>query len=214
VPVEGTNIDFGIYDKNTKAISLFELKWFVEPVTAVEIKSKDKEIKKGIHEQLPKYKKALIENIEEFTKKTFKEIKEVKESFFYVLTRVSIGSGLIPPSPYLTINIRMLKKALFETKGDLLEACKRLNHKDYYPVENIDFSLEVDSGKMGSVRVDVDSIKRFPLRFDLTIPDDEKVELFGHIMDHSVPQNKFVKVGPNQYQTRNKIKQPNSTKTK
>ncbi|MGY3312501.1 hypothetical protein ACV242_000997 [Peribacillus simplex] len=208
VPVEGTNIDFGIYDKNTKAISLFEIKWFVEPVTAVEIKSKDKEIKKGLHEQLPKYKKALIENIEEFTKKAFKETLEVKESFFFVLTRVSIGSGLIPKSSYLTINIRMLKKALFESKGNLFEACKSLNNKEYYPVENTDYILELESGRLGSIRVDVDSIRKLPLKFDLTITEDEKVELFGHIMDpHSVPQNQFVQVGPSQYQLKLKNRQ-------
>jgi hypothetical protein len=201
VPVEGTNVDFGIYDKNTKAISLFEIKWFVEPVTAVEIKSKDIEIKKGLHEQLPKYKEALIKNIEDFTKKAFDQTLEVKDSFFFVLTRVSIGSGLIPKSAYLTINIRMLKKALFESKGNLLEASKRLNNKEYYPVENTDYSLGVDSGRMGSVRVDADAITKLPLRFDLTIPADENVELFGHVMDpHSVPDNQFIQVGPSQYQ--------------
>ncbi|SFA54467.1 hypothetical protein SAMN05192569_10522 [Parageobacillus thermantarcticus] len=161
VPVDGTNVDFGILDTNDNTLALFELKWFVEPVTSVEIQNKDAEISKGLHEQLPKYENAIKENGSKFTlKKAFGKEIEINESFYFVLTRLTIGSGLIKPSPYKTINIRMLKKALFDTNGNLNEACRKLYDGFYYPKINEDFSLEKAEFKMGNITVIADSIKK------------------------------------------------------
>ncbi|MFB4474545.1 hypothetical protein [Virgibacillus sp. SK37] len=201
IPVDGTNIDYGIYDKKTSTLVLFEMKWFVEPVTSVEIKSKDKEIKKGLHIQLPKYKKAVDKNTDDFTLKAFNEILEVKASSYFVLTRVTIGSGLIEPSSFKAVNYRMLKKALYDANGNLSEAAKKLNSEFYYPKLNIDFSFEEDVSKMGRVTVIADSFKTLDTSFDLSVPDDETVNLYGFEMDpDKVPANQYKKVGPSQFE--------------
>ncbi|WMJ21542.1 hypothetical protein [Geobacillus kaustophilus] len=200
VPVDGTNVDFGILDTNDNTLALFELKWFVEPVTAVEIQNKDEEISKGLHEQLPKYEDAIKENGSKFTLKAFGKEIEINESFYFVLTRLTIGSGLIKPSPYKTINIRMLKKALFDTNGNLNEACRKLYDGFYYPKINEDFSLEKAEFKMGNVTVIADSIKKLDSSYDLSIPSDSEVSLLGFEMNpEKVPQMKFKHVGSSIY---------------
>lgn len=210
VPVNGTNIDYGIFDIETKTLVLFEMKWFVEPVTSIEIKSKDQEISKGLHIQLPKYKAAVDKDVNAFMLKAFKKELEVNETFYFVLTRVSVGSGFIKPSPFKTINIRMIKKALFDHQGNLRDASKKLESGLYYPKLEEDFSLEVDKGKMGRVTVIVDSIKKLDTPFNLSIPADEKVQLLGIDMNpDEVPDNKFVSIGPNQYQL---VKDPSKKK--
>lgn len=212
VPVEGTNIDYGIYDNNTGTLVLFEMKWFVEPVTAVEIKSKDMEIKKGLHSQLPKYKKAIEENTNEFTSKAFNKVLEVKDTSYFVLTRVTIGSGLIEPCSFNVVNFRMLKKALFDARGSLKEAADKLNSGFYYPKLDIDFSFGKDFSKLGRVKVIADSYKQMDTSYDLSVPADEKVILHGKEMDpDKVPASKFKQVGPSQYEL---IKQPTSMKIK
>lgn len=201
IPVDGTNIDYGIYDKKTSTLVLFEMKWFVEPVTSVEIKSKDKEIKKGLHTQLPKYKKAVDKNTDEFTLKAFNKVLEVKSSSYFVLTRVTIGSGLIEPSTFKVVNYRMLKKSLYDAQGNLNEAAEKLNSEFYYPKLNIDFSFGKDSSKIGRVTVIADSIKTLDTSFDLSVPDDESVNLYGFEMDPvKVPASQYKKVGPSQYE--------------
>lgn len=201
VPVEGTNIDYGIYDRKTNALVLFEMKWFVEPVTPVEVKSKDKEIKKGLHSQLPKYKKAVDKNTNEFTIKAFKETLEVKETSYFVLTRVTIGSGLIEPCSFKVVNYRMLKKALYDAEGNLNEAAEKLNSEFYYPKLNVDFSFGKHVSKIGRVTVIADSFKTLDTSYDLSVPDDENVILHGIEMDpDKVAANQFKQVGPSQYE--------------
>ncbi|QJX76983.1 hypothetical protein [Priestia megaterium] len=200
VPVEDTNIDYGIFDVKSKTLVLFEMKWFVEPVTSVEIKSKDEEISKGLHTQLPKYKKAVENDVSKFTLKAFKKELEIEKVNYFVLTRVTIGSGFIKPSLFKTINIRMVKKALLDAKGDLNNASEKLKKGDYYPKLNKDFSLEIDNGKMGGVTVKADSIKKLNNSFNLSVPADEEVQLFGIEMDpDKVPYNNLKPIGPSQY---------------
>lgn len=205
VPVEGTNIDYGIYDRKTNVLVLFEMKWFVEPVTPVEVKSKDTEIKKGLHSQLPKYKKAVDKNINEFTLKAFNEVLEVKETSYFVLTRVTIGSGLIEPCSFRVVNYRMLRRAFYDAKGNLKESVEKLNSEFYFPKLDIDFSFEKYVSKMGRVTVIADSFKILDLTYDLSVPDDEKVILHGFEMD---PDN-IKQVGPSQYES---IRKPTTLK--
>ncbi|CAG9610699.1 hypothetical protein [Pseudoneobacillus rhizosphaerae] len=201
VPVEGTNIDYGIYDRETNALVLFEMKWFVEPATSVEIKSKDKEIKKGLHIQLPKYKKSVESNLKEFTLKAFNEVLEVKNTYYFVLTRVTIGSGLIEPTIFNVVNHRMLKKALYDAMGNINDASEKLNSGFYYPKLDVDFSFGKDESKMGRVTVIADSFKPQDTSYSLSVPDDEKVILHGIEMDpDKVPINQFKQVGPSEYE--------------
>ncbi|WP_025025719.1 hypothetical protein [Caldalkalibacillus mannanilyticus] len=211
MPVEGTDIDYGIYDKESHSLILFEMKWFVEPVTSVEIKSKDQEISKGLHVQLPKYKEVVENNIKDFTLKAFHRELEVKKISYFVLTRVSIGSGLIEPSPFTVVNIRMFKKALFDAKGQLNVAAENLQNGSYYPKINEEFSLEKVTIMMRKVKVIVDSFKILNNSFDLSVPNDEIVHLHGIEMNpDKMPKSRARQVGKSQYELI--IKSPSSVK--
>lgn len=141
---EKTDVDFLIYDTKPMTLACFELKWLNEPVTAVEINNKDKELEKGISIQLPNYQLGIENNIDEFMLKAFGEVLEVKEIYYLVSTKGTIGSGNLNREKYQIINQRMLLKAIFDNKGDLLKAIEMLNRNNYLPKKGEHFELVSD----------------------------------------------------------------------
>lgn len=134
IDIGDTDIDCIIYDKSNKCLIALELKWFNEPATADEIVSKDLEISKGLNAQLPKYEAYLKEKAEDVLRKHTGEELEVRRQYYFVLTRVTIGSGLIErPKAYRVISIRMLKKALWDNRGNLMRAATRMFYGGYLP---------------------------------------------------------------------------------
>jgi hypothetical protein len=143
IPVK-TDVDFIIYDINTKTLVCFELKWLNEPVTAVEILNKDKELEKGISVQLPNYELGIHHNIEEFMTKAFQNNYEVSEVHNFVLTKGTIGSGNINRGKYHIINQRMLEKALHNSSGNLLITVDLLKRNELLPKLDKHFKLVSD----------------------------------------------------------------------
>lgn len=131
-----TNVDFSMYDIKTKTLICIELKWLNEPVTAIEILSKDKELQKGVLIQLPNYKAGINKDIDGFMLKAFKEDFTVNEVFLFVVTKGTVGSGVIKRDKYQIINQKMLIKAIFDSNGDLCKAAINLNNGEYFPKEN------------------------------------------------------------------------------
>lgn len=129
VKIKDTDIDYIVYDQLSDTVICFETKWIIEPFTPSEIASKDKPLKKALEVQLPKYKEGLESNTEEILKKAFgKEFNHRPKHFYYfVLTNLTIGSGNLDRSNFKVINYRMLKKAVHDTKGNLLAVSQRLN---------------------------------------------------------------------------------------
>lgn len=163
-----TDVDFAIYDTNSMTLACFELKWLNEPVTAVEIHNKDKELTKAISIQLPNYKLGIEDNIDEFIIKAFKEKFIVKKIYYFVLTKGTIGSGDIKRDKYQIINQRMLIKALYDYKGDLVKALEMLKGNYYQPKDGKHFELVSDIQiKVGDVTLLSDGhriLKAYSLR--------------------------------------------------
>jgi hypothetical protein len=146
-----TDVDFALFDRRTETLLFFEIKWFNEPVTPVEIKSKDDELEKATTKQLPNCYKGKLHNPTEFIQKAF-GVKLSDPTTLnlqgYVLTRLTVGSGNINRNNFEVINHNMLLKALKDCNGELPVVKELLNKRAYYPLENADFNF-------GSVRNEV-----------------------------------------------------------
>lgn len=141
--INDTDIDIIIYDTNSKALLLMESKWFIEPVYPIEILSKNEEIIKGLTEQLPKYKKFINNNPNDFCELLLGDTLEIDSVHYFVFTQNSIGSfSKQVVTDYKVINFRMLMKALEDTKGNLKEASYNLQKEQYYPRYNYDIRTE------------------------------------------------------------------------
>lgn len=135
VKLNDTDIDYIVYDEKSKTVLCFETKWLIEPLTPVEISSKDKALQKALEVQLPKYKKEMESNTQELLNKAFgKDFNETPYNFFYfALTNLSIGSGMLDRSNFKVINIRMLEKGMKDSNGSLLSLSHRLEANTYLP---------------------------------------------------------------------------------
>ncbi|KAB2332236.1 hypothetical protein F7731_16815 [Cytobacillus depressus] len=133
VNIPGSDIDYIVFDENSKTLICFELKWIIEPFTPSEITKKEKSLEKALKKQLPTYKNALEESTSQTLKKAFgNNFSETPINYFYfVLTNISVGSGLLDRSTYKIVNIRMLEKALDESKGDLEKLSRILIEEKY-----------------------------------------------------------------------------------
>lgn len=127
-----TDVDFALFDKRSETLLIFEIKWFNEPVTPIEIKSKDDELEKATTKQLPNCYKGILDNPSDFIYKAF-GIKLTDPGNLnlhgYVLTRCTVGSGNINRNNFEIINHNMLIHALKDCKGDLLCVKERLNER-------------------------------------------------------------------------------------
>jgi len=147
-----TDVDFALFDKNTETLLIFEIKWFNEPVTPVEIKSKDDEIEKATTKQLPNYFKGILHNKTEFIYNAFGvKLRNPQNLNIYgfVLTKCTVGSGKINRNHFEVINQKMLVKGLIDSKGDLLELNRLLCNRAYFPKENRDFIFAENHVKVG-----------------------------------------------------------------
>lgn len=134
VNISNSDIDYMVYDEKNSTLICFETKWIIEPFTPSEIKSKDINIKKALETQLPNYKKAVEENTQGILKKAFgKDFNLIPENYrYFVLTNITIGSGLLDRNSFKVINFRMLQKALNESNSNLLTASIILQNETYF----------------------------------------------------------------------------------
>lgn len=133
IKVNSTDIDYIVYDEKSKSVISFELKWITEPYTPMEIKNKDVLIEKALKIQLPNYKKELESNKESILLKAFgKEFREEPEHYYYyALTNLTIGSGLVDRSEFNVINNRLLEKALEDSNYNLMITAEKLDREEY-----------------------------------------------------------------------------------
>lgn len=177
------DVDCSLYDDATKTLAALELKWLTEPGTSAEIKSKDEEIGKAITIQLPNYRKGIEGHTDEFTQKAFGISLEVRHQFYFVITRVSIGSGHVQTDEKQVFNIRMLKRALTESRGKLLDACRRLADGQYYPKEGVHFRYIHNLSKtVNGVKIIYEGHEVLH-DFSLWTISDERVVIRGREMD-------------------------------
>jgi hypothetical protein len=179
VPINKTDVDYAVYDKSNHVLMVSELKWFNEPVTSVEIKNKDAELYKALTKQLPKYAEFITKDPSAFMSKAFHNAYPVEHIVPFVMTRGSIGSGRVQIPDYKVINIRMYRRALEDTSGNLREAIDRLATEEYYPKLGEHFSYVTDQYRnVGNVKILFEGhsiLKEYTLR---TL-DDEYVKLGG-----------------------------------
>lgn len=133
IKIKETDIDYIVYDSLNKTLLCFELKWLTEPHTPIEIIGKDVNLVKALEDQLPKYKRAINEECENILKKAFgTDFNETPEKFYYfVVTDITIGSGLLDRSEFKVINCRMLQKALCDSEFNLYLAAQKLDSEFY-----------------------------------------------------------------------------------
>ncbi|MFC5559438.1 hypothetical protein ACFPN4_10100 [Ureibacillus thermophilus] len=133
IKISNSNIDYLVYDENSKTLICFEIKWMIEPLTPTEIKNKDATLRKALEIQLPSYKKEIEENTLEILKKAFgHDFNDIPDNYYYfVLTNISIGSGLLDRSKFKIINFRMLQKAVRESSENLFNASQILQEDTY-----------------------------------------------------------------------------------
>lgn len=147
-----TDVDFALFDQRTETLLIFEIKWFNEPVTPIEVKSKDLEIEKATTKQLPNCYNGILYNPTEFTHKAFgvklSDPKNLKLQG-YVLTRRTVGSGNINRNNFEVINHNMLLTALKDCNGDLLSVKELLNNRNYYAKQGKDFNFCSVEKKVG-----------------------------------------------------------------
>ena len=150
-PVQ-TDVDFALFDQRTETLLIFEIKWFNEPVTPIEIKSKDAELEKATTKQLPNCYNGILHNPTEFIHKAFgvklSDPKNLKLQG-YVLTRCTVGSGNINRNNFEVINYNMLLTALKDCNGDLISVKELLDNRTYYPKQNKDFNFGTVEKKIG-----------------------------------------------------------------
>lgn len=147
-----TDVDFALFDQQTETLLIFEIKWFNEPVTPIEIKSKDAELEKATIKQLPNCYSGILHNPTEFINKAFKvKLSNPKNLNLqgYVLTRCTVGSGNINRNNFEVINLKMLLTALKDCNGDLLAVKQLLNDRAYYPKKNVNFNFDTVTYKIG-----------------------------------------------------------------
>jgi hypothetical protein len=144
-----------VYDENSKTLICFELKWIIEPFTPSEITKKEKSLEKAIKKQLPTYKKAVEENTSKTLKVAFgNNFNETPNNFYYfVLTNVSVGSGLLDREIYKIANIRMLEKALAESEGNLEILSKILTEERY--IQNVSSYFEFKMSKQNCFGINI-----------------------------------------------------------
>ncbi|MGD6897080.1 hypothetical protein [Bacillus infantis] len=155
INIPNSNIDYIIYDEKTESLVCFELKWIIEPNTPSEIKSKDKPLEKALSKQLPTYKRAVQEHTTEVLEKAFGRnfTYSPKNYFYFLLTNVTVGSGLLDRNDFKIINIRMLQKALRETENDLQKASEILEEERYIiDIENY-FELVISNHNIFGVNI-------------------------------------------------------------
>lgn len=170
------DIDYALYDSTRKVLLLLELKWITEPHTSREIISRDEDISKGVNIQLIAYIKAVESDVERFMLKAFDEKLEVKIIESFVTTKISLGSGLIENIEKV-INVRMLKRSLTDTNGNLEELILNLRKKKYWPIEGIDFepSLSVHNIENLEIRLKgFRSLGNYSLKTEEDFIDSEK----------------------------------------
>lgn len=147
-----TDVDFALFDQRTETLLIFEIKWFNEPVTPIEIKSKDAEIEKATTKQIPNCYKGILHDPKDFIHKSF-NIKLSDPNNLklqgYVLTRCTVGSGNIDRNKLEVINYHMLLSALKDCDGDLLSVKDLLNKRAYYPIQGKDFSFSSSKNRIG-----------------------------------------------------------------
>lgn len=147
-----TDVDFALFDPRTETLLIFEIKWFNEPVTPIEIKSKDAEIEKATTKQLPNCYKGILHNPTNFIHKAFRVKLSNPNNLKlqgYVLTRCTVGSGNINRNNFEVINYKMLLTALKDCNGDLLSVKELLNDRRFYPKQNEDFDFGTVANKVG-----------------------------------------------------------------
>ncbi|WP_339322949.1 hypothetical protein [Paenibacillus sp. FSL W8-0194] len=171
LPGDLPDVDYAIYDPISKTIAALEMKWITEPVTAQEIVSRDEDLYKGLHVQIPNYEAGITANLQSFMKKTFGEIDPVDHINYFVLTKISIGSGKINDGSNRIINIRMLKKALFDHGGNLYEATQSLRTGAYLPQENVHYKIIENRYPFAGVNF-ITCGKEVLEPFSLQTPDD------------------------------------------
>lgn len=158
VPLNGSDLDYIIYDTNTHHMTIFEIKSFNEPITALEIKNKDKDITKGIQQQLLKHREFLseIHNLDGLANKL--EIPKIEESSYFLLTENTIGSGYIDRNEINTVNLRMFMQSLTDTSGQLKESSNLLNENRYMPQENIDYAFDMTNYTIENIQIHAEGI--------------------------------------------------------
>jgi hypothetical protein len=180
IPINDTDVDYAVYDKTNGVLMVAELKWFNEPVSSAEISSKDTELQKALLKQLPNYLNGISADTSSFMIKAFQRDYPVNDIVAFVMTRGSIGSGRIQIPEFKIINVRMYRRALVDTNGDLLEAIKRLQFGDYYPRVGINFEYAKDvSNTMGGVKIFYEG-HSVTEHFSLLTQDDEYANVGGH----------------------------------
>ncbi|WP_290779501.1 hypothetical protein [Exiguobacterium sp. UBA5002] len=141
VAINGSDIDYIIYDKIKSNAIIFEIKSFSEPITALEIKNKDKDIRKGIQNQLKKHKEYLENTDNLLSLQSQISVPKLSNLHYFLLTQTTIGSGEVDRSEFNTINVELLIKCLVMSNGDLEVCSKLLNSNDLLPKEQIDYEI-------------------------------------------------------------------------
>ncbi|MBP1931968.1 hypothetical protein [Ammoniphilus resinae] len=161
------DVDFVIYDKKTKSLVALELKWFTEPATYIEVKNKDLEIEKGLN-QIIGYKSGILCNQQEFMLNAFGEKLPVKNLKCFVLTRITVGSGLIDSisqEDERVISIRIFLKALANAHGNLESAVNAVCK--YFPKEGTHFKITNEKKSIGNSTVYYPAISLGKRKFSL-----------------------------------------------
>lgn len=197
LPGDLPDVDYSLYDTTTGVLVCFELKWITEPATGAEIVSKDEDIGKGLNNQLPRYRKGILANPSDFMKKAFAHELPVQALECLVVTRISVGSGLIQDQgQHGVINIRMLKKALHDADGDLQVAIDRLKAGHYFPKEGVHFERATSELVVRGVRLIADGYKVLE-PFDLSTPDDDPLIIRGKEYNpENVPELEHIQTSP------------------
>jgi len=165
------DVDYSIYDPKSMTLLALEMKWITEPVTAQEIVSRDEDLAKGLHQQLNGYETGITADLDLFMKNSFGQNYPVQHIDYLVLTKVSIGSGKIHNDTNQIINVRMLKKALYDADENLYKAIEFIKSGRYLPQENVHYKKILNEYSFAGVNF-ITHGKQVLEPFSLQTPDD------------------------------------------
>jgi hypothetical protein len=136
--VGSTDVDLAVIDHREKCCLCLELKWFIEPAEAREIRERTMELNKGI--QQAKVLKTLFGRAD---KRLVEDLLKISTDYEFVAAVASqnwIGLDNAQDEEVAVIKVWHIIRQIAET-GSLRQAMQWLDNRDYLPREGSDYSV-------------------------------------------------------------------------